>query len=510
MQIGTYLETALDTELSGNVIDLCPVGALTSKPYAFKARPWELKKIESIDVLDALGSNIQVHSRGVEVVRVIPRLNDDVNEEWINDKTRFACDGLKNQRLTTPLIKRGDRFEPTSWDEALQTIADAFPRLQPKGNEIKAVAGHLADAESMVALKDLLNRMGSENVTLDTLDGGKSPAHGIDIRSNYLFNSAAHGVEAATAILLVGTNPRHEAAVLNARIRKAWTSGLDTLGFVGEDFASTFEYERLGNDLASLKKALTGKFGQTLSKAEKPMIIIGSGVVEHPDSRAFFETISQFVLRNEKAFFQPEWNGYNVLQRVIPLQFTFLTRLQVASRPAAYDIGFVPSNPEIASVTPKILFLLNADEFEPKSIPKDAFVIYQGHHGDLGAQYADLILPGSAYTEKSATYVNLEGRTQNTRAAVPPPGVAREDWKIIRALSEYLGTALPYDDIHALRERMYNIAPSLTRYDIIEPASLAVAGMKFVGDSNKGSNATGEPLKNPIQDFYLTDVISRR
>lgn len=327
IQIGTYLERALDTELSGNVIDLCPVGALTSKPYAFKARPWELKKVESIDVLDALGSNIQVHSRGVEVVRVIPRLNDDINEEWINDKTRFAVDGLKNQRLTTPLVKRGDRFEAASWDEALQTIADAFPRLQAKGNEIKAVAGHLADAESMVALKDLLNRMGSENYTLDTENPDSPPAHGVDIRSNYLFNSLAHGVESASSILFIGTNPRHEAAVLNTRIRKAWTSGPVTIGLVGEDFDSTFEYENLGADLASLKKALTGKFGQNLAKSEKPMIIVGSAVAEHPDAKAFFETIAQFVGKNEKAFFQEGWNGYNVLQRVLPLDNSINFRL---------------------------------------------------------------------------------------------------------------------------------------------------------------------------------------
>jgi NADH dehydrogenase (ubiquinone) Fe-S protein 1 len=321
MQIGTYLERALDTELSGNVIDLCPVGALTSKPYAFKARPWELKKIESIDVLDALGSSIQVHSRGVEVVRVIPRLNDDVNEEWISDKTRFAVDGLKNQRLTTPLIKRGDRFEAASWDEALQTIAEAFPRLRAKGDEIKAIAGHLADAESMVALKDLLNRMGSENYTIDTGNSEIPPAHGVDVRSNYLFNSLAHGVESATSILLIGTNPRHEAAVLNVRIRKAWTSGTVDVGLVGEDFDSTFQYEKLGADLTSLKKALTGKFGQSLAKSEKPMIIVGSGVAEHPDSKAFYELIAQFVGKNEKAFFQDGWNGYNVLQRVCPLSY---------------------------------------------------------------------------------------------------------------------------------------------------------------------------------------------
>ena len=324
MQIGTYLERALNTELSGNVIDLCPVGALTSKPYAFKARPWELKKVESIDVLDALGSNIQVHSRGVEVVRIIPRLNDDVNEEWISDKTRFAVDGLGFQRLTTPLIKRGDRFEPASWDEALQTIADEVVRVQAKGNEIRAIAGHLADAESLVAMKDLLNRMGSENYTLDVANPDVPPAHGVDVRSNYLFNTLAHGVESASQLLLIGTNPRNEAAVLNARIRKAWTSGPLTIGMVGEDFDSTFEYEKLGNDLTSLKKALTGKFGQALAKAEKPMIIVGSGVAEHPDAQGFYEAIAQFVVKNEKQFFQPGWTGYNVLQRVPFLKLSSL------------------------------------------------------------------------------------------------------------------------------------------------------------------------------------------
>lgn len=324
MQIGTYLERALDTELSGNVIDLCPVGALTSKPYSFKARPWELKKTESIDVHDALGSNIQVHSRGVEVVRVIPRLNDDVNEEWISDKTRFANDGLKNQRLTTPLIRRGDRFDAASWDEALQTIAEAFPRLQPKGNETKAIAGHLADAESMVALKDLLNRMGSDNCTIDTVNGEIPPAHGVDVRSNYLFNSTIQGIESATSILLVGTNPRYEAAVLNARIRKAWTSRPVMIGLVGEDFASTFEYEKLGSNLADLKKALAGKFGQNLAKSERPMIIVGSGVAEHPDAKAFFELIAQYIGKNEKTFLQPEWNGYNILQRVVSYFFSVL------------------------------------------------------------------------------------------------------------------------------------------------------------------------------------------
>lgn len=316
MQIGTYLERNLDSELSGNVIDLCPVGALTSKPYAFRARPWELKPVESIDVLDALGSAIRVDSRGMEVMRVIPRLNDDVNEEWINDKTRFACDGLKTQRLTMPLIRCNNTFLPTTWELALIEVANAYERLAPKGNEIKAIAGHLVEAESLVALKDLLNRLGSENLALDHPLGNEPPAHGIDIRSNYLFNSKISGVEEADAILLVGTNPRHEAAVLNARIRKQWLRSDLEVGLIGEAFVGTFEYEHLGQDANALKKTLAGPFGKKLLAGKRPMIVMGSGVTEHVDGKAMYEMVGQFVEKNNAKFINAEWNGYNVLQRV--------------------------------------------------------------------------------------------------------------------------------------------------------------------------------------------------
>jgi NADH dehydrogenase (ubiquinone) Fe-S protein 1 len=316
MEIGTYLQRNLDSELSGNVIDLCPVGALTSKPYAFRARPWELKPVESIDVLDALGSNIRIDSRGMEVMRIIPRLNDDVNEEWINDKSRFACDGLKTQRLTTPLIRKDDRFYPATWEQALSEVATAYGKLQPKGDEFKAIAGHLVEAESLVALKDLMNKLGSENLTLDQPKGNEPPAHGVDIRSNYLFNSKIHGVEEADAILLVGTNPRHEAAVLNARIRKQWLRSDLEIGLVGEPFEGTFEYSHFGADAASLKKVLAGPFGKKLATAQRPMIIMGSGVTEHADAKAMYEMVGQFLERNAGKFLTPEWNGYNVLQRV--------------------------------------------------------------------------------------------------------------------------------------------------------------------------------------------------
>ena len=497
MQIGTYLETSLDSEMSGNVIDLCPVGALTSKPYAFRARPWELTHSESVDVLDGLGSNIRVDSRGLEVMRIIPRLNDDINEEWINDKTRFACDGLKTQRLTTPLIRRDNKFEPASWAQALGEIGSAYEKLAPKENEFKVIAGHLTETESLVAMKDLANKLGSDNLALDQPGGSNPIAHGIDVRANYLLNSKIFGVEEADTILLVGTNPRHEAANLNARIRKQWLRSDLEIGLVGEPFEGTFEYEHLGTDAAALKKTLSGSFGKKLQAAKRPMIIVGSAAVEHPDAKAIFETIGSFVDKNQANFMTPEWQGYNVLQRA-------------ASRAGAYEVGFTTPSPAVASITPKMIWLLGADEVSDSDILKDAFVVYQGHHGDRGAQVADVILPGAAYTEKSVTYVNTEGRVQMTRAATSLPGAARDDWKIIRAVSEYLGAPLPYDDIESLRDRMEEISPVLRRYDVVEPSSMGALSKVQLVDQNRGSKASGEPLRNPVKNFFFTDVISRR
>lgn len=498
LQIGTYLETALDTELSGNVIDLCPVGALTSKPYAFRARPWELQHAESVDVLDGLGSAIRVDTRGLQVMRIVPRLNDDVNEEWINDKTRFACDGLSTQRLTNPLIRRDNQFQPATWEQVLVEISEKFQKLAPKGDEVKFVAGHLVDTESLVAAKDLANRLGSENLALDQPQGSSPVAHGVDVRSNYVFNSRINGVEEADYILLVGTNPRHEAAVLNARIRKQWLRSDLEIGLVGEDFDSTFEYEKLGANANDLKTALSGEFGKKLASAERPMIIVGSSAVEHADAKSIYETIGSFVEKNKATFQTADWNGYNVLQRT-------------ASRTAAYEVGWTVSNPATAAVTPKLLWLLGADEVTAEDIPKDAFVIYQGHHGDRGAQLADVILPGATYTEKGATYVNTEGRVQMGRAATSIYGAAREDWKILRAVSEALNVPLPYDDVEMLRDRMEEISPALRRYDIVEPVAQSTAALSKVQlvDHNKGAKATGEAFKKAIENFYFTDAISR-
>ncbi|KJZ80370.1 hypothetical protein HIM_00220 [Hirsutella minnesotensis 3608] len=496
LQIGTYLEQNLDSELSGNVIDLCPVGALTSKPYAFRARPWELKHTESVDVLDGLGSNIRVDSRGLEVMRVVPRLNDDVNEGWINDKTRFACDGLKTQRLTMPLVRRDGKFEPAEWEEALNELARAWEQKKPQGNEFKIIAGALTEVESLVVAKDMANKLGSDNLAMDTPNGSQPLAHGIDVRSNYRFNSRIWGIEEADCILIVGSNPRHEAAVLNARIRKQWLRSDLEIGVVGETWDSTFEFEHLGTDHASLKKALTGPFGKKLQEAKRPMIIVGSGVTDHTDAKAYYETVGAFVEKNSGNFMTEEWDGYNVLQRE-------------ASRAGAFEVGFVTPSAAVAETKPKFVWLLGADELNEADIPKDAFVVYQGHHGDKGAQIADVILPGAAYTEKAGTYINTEGRVQMTRAATSLPGAARTDWKILRAASEFLGAPLPYDDVSAVRDRMTEISPALAAYDVVEPVALRQLSKVQLVDHNKGAKASGSPLKKVIDNFYFTDVISR-
>ncbi|THU97513.1 NADH-ubiquinone oxidoreductase [Dendrothele bispora CBS 962.96] len=499
LQIGMYVEKTMNSELSGNVVDLCPVGALTSKPYAFTARPWELKNTESVDVMDAMGSNIRIDSRDVQVMRIQPRTNDDVNEEWISDKTRFVYDGLRFQRLTVPLIKQGDRFVSASWEEALAAIAEGLAASGAKEDEIQAVAGHFADSESLVALKDLVNRLGSDNLALDQVGGTSAPVHGVDMRSNYLFNSTIPGIEEADAILLVGTNPRHEAAVLNSRIRKSWLhTGLE-VGLIGERVDTTYGYDYLGQDAKAVADFVTGKgeFAQKFKKAKKPLIIVGSALAEHADGAAVYNQLAKFVEVNKETLVTPQWNGFSVLQRI-------------ASRPAAYDVGFVPSK-KASTTKPKFIYLLNADEIDPKSIPENAFVVYQGHHGDLGAQLADVCLPGAAYTEKSTTWVNAEGRSQLGRAAVPPPGASREDWKIIRALSEVIGSPLPYDSVVELRDRMWEISPSLVRYDMTEATSpeIALAGLKALEKKTAAAKVSGALFQKPIANFYQTDPISR-
>ena len=500
LEITTYLEQALSSELSGNVVDLCPVGALTSKPYAFQARPWELVKTESIDVMDAVGSNIRVDSRGREVMRILPRVNDAVNEEWISDKTRHVWDGLKSQRLDRPYIRVNGKLRPASWDEAFAAVAKAV-KASGMGNKVGAIAGDLASVEDMYALKALMTAMGSGMTDV------RPPMSGIDPgmpRSAYLFNPTIAGIEEADAILIVGSNPRKEAPVLNARIRKAWRARNTPIAVIGDHADLTYDYEYLGNDIADLAKVAGGQgFGEKLKAAKKPLVIVGEGAVSH--GAAWNKQIGRDVIAlASKAAMLGEvaegWNGYALLHNA-------------ASRVGGIDIGFVPHNGGVCSADQvkaagegklEVLFLLGADEYDTRAMG-DAFVVYVGTHGDAGAHRADVILPAAAYTEKSGTYVNTEGRVQVTERAVFPPGEAKEDWAIFRALSAVLGMPLPFNSLRDLRRALYAEFPHLAQIDQIVPAGLD--GVRdLAGREIKTSSAR---LASPIGDFYMTNPIAR-
>ncbi|MDN3719506.1 NADH-quinone oxidoreductase subunit NuoG [Roseibium salinum] len=424
-EITTYLEAALSSELQGNVVDLCPVGALTSKPYAFNARPWELTKTEGIDVMDALGSAIRIDTRGKEVMRIMPRLNEEINEEWISDKTRYIWDGLKTQRLDRPYAKKDGKLQPVSWAEAFQIIADKVKDVS--ADRIGALAGQLAGVEEMFALKSMMEKLGVANI--DSRFPG-SPLHPGKGRASYIFNSTIQGIEDADAIMLIGTNPRQEAPILNARIRKRWTRGDIQIGVVGEKAELTYPVNYIGAGPESLKQ-LADHMPVT---AERPMFIIGQGALNRPDGAQVLAAAA--AAAKALGVVKDGWNGFNILHTE-------------ASQVGALDIGFVPGEggkDTGAMLEPgalDVLFLLGVDEVE---VPEDAFVIYQGTHGDRGAHRADVILPGgSLYGKKSAIYVNTEGRVQMCERAAFPPGDAREDWAILRALSASLGATLDYD-----------------------------------------------------------------
>uniref|UniRef100_A0A665VM21 NADH-ubiquinone oxidoreductase 75 kDa subunit, mitochondrial n=1 Tax=Echeneis naucrates TaxID=173247 RepID=A0A665VM21_ECHNA len=499
LQIGTYVEKMFMSELSGNVIDVCPVGALTSKPYAFTARPWETRKTESIDVLDAVGSNIVVSTRGGEVMRVMPRLNEDVNEEWISDKTRFAYDGLKRQRLIQPMVKDDSgQLTPTNWEDALSRVAGALQSAQ--GNEIAAIAGGLADAEALVSLKDLLNRLNSDNLCTEEIF--PMSGAGTDLRSNYLLNTRIAGIEDCDLLLLIGTNPRYEAPLFNARIRKSWLHNELRVAMVGHHVDLSYTYDHLGEDTSVLKELANGThpFCQVLSGAKRPVVVVGSTALQREDGAAILSTVST-IAQNARASSGVEegWKVLNVLHRV-------------ASQVAALDLGYKAGVDSIRKNPPKVLFLLGADGgcITRADLPKDSLIIYQGHHGDVGAPMADIILPGAAYTEKNATYVNTEGRSQHTRVAVTPPGLAREDWKIIRAVSELAGVTLPYDSVDEVRSRLAEVSPNLVRYDDVEEANYFKQANELAKAVNQSLLAA--PLVPPqltAKDFYMTDSISR-
>lgn len=468
VEIGTYIEKALSSELSGNLVDVCPVGALTSKPYEFAARPWELRKTESIDVMDAVGSNIRIDARGNEVMRILPRLNETINEEWLGDKSRLACDGLKVQRLDRPYVRRDGKLAECSWEDAFVAIADKLRHLQ--GAQIAALAGDLVDVESTFALKKFMHGLGS-NMLDCRIDGAD-----LDVSQpcGYRFNTTIAGLEQADAIVLVGTNPRTEAPIINARIRKVWLARRVPVYVIGPKLELNYPYTHLGTGADALVKLDI--------KAERPALILGMAALARPDGSAVL------ALARKKAVVNEGWNGFNVLHTA-------------AGRMGALMVGFTPPQGHFNPEGIKALWLHGVDAPFVGDLPDDMFVIYQGHHGDAGAARADVILPGVAYTEKNATYVNTEGRVQQARQATSPLGQAKEDWKIIRALSEVVGKPLPFNTLSDLRALLAKEHPAFAEVDAIARAPWAAFGHEGPVDA--------APFDVAVGNYYQTDVISR-
>ncbi|AQX30701.1 NADH dehydrogenase subunit G [Bartonella schoenbuchensis R1] len=485
-EITTYLEKAMTSELQGNVIDLCPVGALTSKPYAFHARPWELTKTESIDVMDALGSAIRIDSRGREVMRIIPRTNQNVNEEWISDKTRFIWDGLRTQRLDKPYVRKNGKLQPASWSEAFASIKAAVSKTSAE--KIGAIAGDLASVEEMYALKVLLTSLGSKVFDCRQRGMALSPELG---RSSYIFNPTIVGIEQADALLIVGSNPRTEAAVLNARILKRQRMGQFPIALIGEQVDLRYPYSYLGAGTEVLNALISGKnaFFDVLKKAKRPLILIGEAAVSGKEGLSVLKNLAK--LSDVVGALNKEWNGFGVLHNA-------------ASTVGGLDIGFVSKiGTENIVKTCEVLFLLGADEVELTH--KKAFTIYIGSHGDNGAHAADVILPASAYTEKSGLYVNTEGRVQMTNRAGFAPGEAKEDWAILRALSDVLGKKLPFDSLSQLRQNLFSDFPHLCAIDDIAPA--CINDLKALG--SQLIVLSKQTFASIIKDFYLTNPIAR-
>ena len=490
MEITSYLDRAIHSELSANIIDLCPVGALTSKPYAFTARPWELSKTESIDVMDAVGTNIRVDARGAEVMRILPRLNEDVNEEWLADKARFALDGLRRQRLDRPYLRVGGKLRPANWSDVFAAIAAKLEGVS--GARIAAIAGDLVDAEAMLALRDLMATLGSPNLDCRQDGAALDPA----CRAGWLFKSTIAGIDKADAILLVGTNPRWEAPIVNARLRKRYLAGGVRIASLGPAVDLTYKVESLGNSPAILSEIAAGahSFAGVLREAKAPMLILGMGALARPDGAAVLA--AAHAVAESCGLVKDGWNGFNVLHTA-------------AARVGGLELGLMPGagGRDVAGILDgaskgeiDLVYLLGADEIDMSRLGS-AFVVYQGHHGDAGAHRADAILPGAAYTEKDATYVNTEGRAQRAERATFPPGDAREDWAILRALSGALGRPLPYDNLAAVDAALAKASPVFAQLDDVVPAAWGAFGK----DGALGS----APFQSPIANYYMTDPISR-
>jgi len=509
MEVTTYLEKAFGSELSGCVVDLCPVGALTAKPYAFLGRPWELKKTESIDVMDAQGCNTRIDTRGSAVLRILPRLNDSINEEWLSDKGRHIWDGLGRQRLDQPFVRKHGKLVPATWREAFAAIVARVKETKPE--RMAAVVGDLAAAEEIKSLKDLMTRLGVVN--LDCRQEGARIGGGA--RPTYLFNTTIAGVEAADAMLLIGCNPRWEAPVLNARLRKTWLAGPFKAANVGEARDLTYPVEQLGTNVSVLDALVEAShpFAEVLRSAKRPMIVLGMGALARRDGAAILNRAAKIA--RETGVIGPAgtpaeggWNGFNLLHTA-------------ASRVAALDLGFLPGQSsdgtrgrDVAAIVEgaqkgeiDFIYLLGADELPFEHIGRP-FIVYQGSHGDAGANAADVILPGAAFSEKDGLFVNFEGRVQEAQRAAFPPGEAKEDWAILRALSETLGNALPYDTLEGVRAALAADAPQfrtlgeLPRHAGADPAVWGALGAA-------GPLDTDVPLASAISDYYLTNPIAR-
>ncbi len=485
-EITTYLEKAVDSELSGNVNDLCPVGALTHRPWQYHYRPWELKKTETVDVMDGLGSAIRIDAKGAEVMRALPRVHEGINEEWLSDASRYAVDGLKHRRLDRPWVRRDGKLVAATWDEALDAAAKAITAAA--ADRIGVIAGDLQDAESMKAALDLFRALGSANT--DCRQDGSALGHGP--REGWLFNSGIAGIEDADAVVLIGTDPRVEAPILNARLRKSWLRGASSVHVVGETGDLTYDVERLGASAATLAK-LPKAATDALSKAERPAFVIGAGALAGEQGPAVLNALG--ALAKKLGVVKDGWNGFNVLHHA-------------AARVGGLDMGFVPADGGLSATDMvkkgalDVLFLLGADEIDASG--SNAFKIYLGSHGDRGAHGADVILPGAAFTEKSGLYVNTEGRVQIADRAVFPKGEAKEDWAVLRALSERVGHTLPYDSLIQLRDKLIAEHPTFGQIDwkptpaAFDPATLGKKG-----------ELSAAPLRSLIADPYLANPIGR-
>ena len=488
-EITTYLEQAMTSELQGNVVDLCPVGALTSKPFAFTARPWELGKTESIDVMDAVGSAIRVDTRGREVMRIMPRVNEEINEEWISDKSRFVWDGLKTQRLDRPYVRMNGRLQPASWSEAFDVIKAKVATTS--GSRIGAIAGDLASVEEIYALRELMTALGSTSIDCRQDGARLDPSLG---RASYLFNPTIQGIEQADALLIIGSNPRFEASVLNARIRKRWRRGGFPIAVIGEAGELRYDYSYLGAGSDSLSALAKGQveFLEVMKSAKKPMIIVGQGALMGDNGAAVLAAAARLAM--DTGTVTEGWNGLAVLHTA-------------ASRVGALDLGFVPGEGGLDAAAmltgTDVVFLLGADEIDLSQ--KTAFTVYIGSHGDQGAQTADVILPGATYTEKSGTWVNTEGRPQMGNRAGFAPGEAREDWAVLRALSAVLGKTLPFDSLSQLRQKLYAAHPHFADLDTVQPAD--AAGIAALAE--KAGTLANSGFAPVVKDFYLTNPIAR-